>query len=64
MQQQERGIAQKLAGLTITTEAHMASLKLSDANVVSDTFKTLLDAAMGVEKVREKRREEKRREGA
>lgn len=50
LQQQERGIAQKLEGLTITSEAHMASLKLSDADVVADTFKGLLDAAMGVEK--------------
>ena len=46
---QARGLAQKLEGLTLKTEAHMASLKLSEPSVVKETFNSLLDTALGVE---------------
>lgn len=50
LQDQVRGLAAKLSGVTLATEAQMASLKLSDSSTIADTFQTLLDSALGIEK--------------
>ncbi|GMH85824.1 hypothetical protein TrST_g11613 [Triparma strigata] len=50
LQEQVRGLALKLEGVQLKTEAQMASLKLSSPSSQSETFQNLLSSSLGIEK--------------